>query len=279
MLGTLHGWCTWRVTATGEGWIYLESATSIASVFEEIDRCAKKNRQEVLDQQKSRSQAIAAAKEQQEQQEVEQEQARLDALKKYKEQAKIEAQRRVEAKKAKEVQERKAREAAEQEELRKKQAENESRSALIKHRNEKLQALEANASKMEDTSEKLKAAEPKIYDTSRYADMFQGVSKAAEVKHSKIWLALNPQPIAFQTVQDKRERAEDVVDLGLLSGNRFSAMKNIMMQSPSVADVAEQAEVSQWHTCKPWSIQRHAVDCSARCEYSVFAIMLLPKAF
>jgi hypothetical protein len=29
-----------------------------------------------------------------------------------------------------------------------------------------------------------------------------------EVKHSKIWLALNPQPLAFQTAEDKQDKEE-----------------------------------------------------------------------
>ena len=45
---------------------------------------------------------------------------------------------------------------------------------------------------------------------------------------SKIWLALNPEPLAFQTAADRREQEEGKVELGYVGGRSYGFMSSVM---------------------------------------------------
>jgi hypothetical protein len=57
------------------------------------------------------------------------------------------------------------------------------------------------------------------------ASLFSDVKKEDPLAgKSKIWLALNPQPIARQTAAERRQQQEDRVDLGVLGTKNYSFM-------------------------------------------------------
>lgn len=47
---------------------------------------------------------------------------------------------------------------------------------------------------------------------------------------SKIWLALNPEPLAFQTAADRRAQEEDKVELGFVGGRSYGFMTSVMTE-------------------------------------------------
>lgn len=87
--------------------------------------------------------------------------------------------------------------------------------------------LEEKADQME-VSERLKhAVEIKPRDV--YASMFNADVVDERAGKSKIWLALNPMPIARQTAADRRRKEEDVIEIGLLGVQRnFNVMRDVL---------------------------------------------------
>lgn len=72
----------------------------------------------------------------------------------------------------------------------------------------------------------------KIKDESgdKYASMFTAPKE--QPKHSKIWLALNPQPLAYQT-RDDRQESEDKIVMGAV-GTRDFNMRRDMVQDAAM---------------------------------------------
>jgi hypothetical protein len=111
-----------------------------------------------------------------------------------------------------------------------------SREDLLKHREQRTRELEEKAKKIEASAKLEHAVETK--SRTAYAGMFDESGANDRTNKSKIWLALNPQPLAFQTAQDRREKEETIRQVGMPGGRNFNAMRDIL--SNTIEEVEEE---------------------------------------
>eukprot|EP00035_Acanthoeca_spectabilis_P002855 m.89867 g.89867 ORF g.89867 m.89867 type:complete len:862 (+) comp11787_c0_seq1:91-2676(+) len=239
--------------STSHSLVYLEAGTRCASGqgILEFDTSGKMQtngllraminatravKQEALLKMAERNKAIAEAQKRVQEQEAAEQKAREEAAARHAAQAKIEAQKRIEERKraekaaaaeAKRKAEEEAAEAKRKAAAQQKTSEDiyASREDLLKQRAEKTKELEERAEKLEISDKMQAALATKTHD--KYASMFND-SHDDRANKSKIWLALNPQPLAFQTAQDRREKEENIIEVGMPGGRNFNAMRDIL---------------------------------------------------
>ena len=92
-----------------------------------------------------------------------------------------------------------------------------SRADIMREQKEKELSRKAAAAKLESSAAAVKKTQVK----DKYAGLFGAKKPEDEWGYgkSKIWLALNPQPLAFQTAEDKREAEEEGANfVGMVGG-------------------------------------------------------------
>jgi len=221
-----------RCAPNGPGMVYLKTSDCDA-IFDKVDAQVKVARAELKKQKEDETRVIQQAQARVKALEVAEDLKRKAAMEKHKKAAEAEARQRIDDERQKQEQLKREREATE------KKAEEEA-AAAAKKRAEKMKAgmikkesiyesvgeIMKNAEKLEvskQTEKKLVVKEQK----DKYAGMFTA-PKTEEPKHSKIWLALNPQPLAYQSIADRRDADEEKVTVTLGGQRDFNMMRNIM---------------------------------------------------
>jgi len=181
----------------------------------------------VAAKQNDQAAAIAKVREDHAKIEAEDEAERKKNMAKYRATATIEAKLRIKADKARLEAEKKRREEAEAEASKEKEQEEADRVSRLKRRNTRHQIMQLKAEKNEISADT--AAKLQVRKKSTTQAIFSDQPAAAEwgAGKSKIWLALNPQPIAHQTAADRRER-ETKVDVGVIGAKNYTHMQQVM---------------------------------------------------
>jgi len=213
--------------ASGQALIYLDmTGDNVKKLFESADKALEEFRQLASDLKQKELSAIALYQQQTKLEEETKERQQSDAMAKYKQQAEIIARKQLREEATKrDVGKRKLEEERKAEE-KKVQLEKERHAADrvdITKRQEKAVADRAKVAQHLTLSKRNeKAVAPHVAYTPFKQQEEWGAGK------SKIWKALNPQPLYHQTAKDRREQ-QDKEDLGVIGGNRnFRAMMDVM---------------------------------------------------
>ena len=213
-----------RRCASGPGVLTFKSKQAV-DIMKLVDQHQKAKKEEITRQRNEQSRAIAAAKKatrmQQETEEAEKQKAQDALMEKHRRQAEIQAKKEMEERRRAEAKSAKERAEAEQRALAEKEQVYEDRAELLKRRDEALAMRKAAAAKLEMSKkeeEKLASATK----TEAKASMFGAPKPVWGEGKSKIWCALNPEPLAQKTLAERRAEDEDeVVNIGLLgAGSR-----------------------------------------------------------
>jgi len=213
-----------RRCPSGPATIYLETVHG-EKIFQVVDKAVKEVIKAAQEKEDEKAAMMAKLREEKRQQEIIEDMQRKAAIAKHAASAMIEAKMRV---KAQEARDRRAQKKRESEEKKKQEA----RAALEKDRSNHMKrqqsvhaARAAKAAELGDVSKK-NVSKMDVKEAGG-TGMFGEKQPVWGEGKSKIWLALNPQPLAYQTAADRREKEDGADDLGVL-GQRSYAFANEM---------------------------------------------------
>ena len=216
-----------RRCPSGPVLLYLDmTATDVARLFQTADTALDSYRKESADQKNEELDALRKYKERVQAEEAQKQKEREAAMAKYKREAEAIAKKQIaeRARKDAEAQQGIAAEEASKLRTRKQNMSGAGRNAFLAKRNAVDDARQRRGSQLNISERAARAAAPKEGGSSSIGFVEQdewGVGK------SRIWKALNPRPLAYQTAKERAEK-EDKIDMGAVGLIRnYATMNNI----------------------------------------------------
>ena len=220
-----------RRCPSGPATIYLET-THGEKMFQLVDKAVKEVIQAAQDMEQQKAEILANLRAEKKQKEIIENMQRNAAIAKHSAFAMVEARMRMKAAEARARRLKKKRDAEELKKEQQREDEDKDRLEKLRRQKESNAEREKRASQLADVSDNTKS---KMGVKEKNSGMFAAAPEWGAGK-SKIWKALNPEPLAHQTAADRRDKSQKQ-EMGMV-GNRNYSMINQMTGADNIEETA-----------------------------------------